>query len=93
LNDPAFLEKYTANIAELLKTGAGDKDKGWLHIDDNTSIFRYSKEEDVLNLFHTRIFPETRFLELSVFHSVVSGVYSEGFYKQIEARWSSGFQN
>jgi hypothetical protein len=40
LNDPAFLEKYTANIAELLKTGAGDKDKGWLHIDDNTSIFQ-----------------------------------------------------
>lgn len=85
LNDPAFLETYTANIADLFRTGALDKDKGWLHIDDNTSIFnRYFKEEDVLNLFHTKIFPETRFLELSVFHSVVSGVFSEGFYRQME---------
>ena len=86
LNDPAFLEKYTANIVELMKTGAAEKDKGWLHIDDNTSIFnRYFKEEDVVNIVHTRIFPETRFLELCVFHSVVSGVFSEGFYKQMEA--------
>lgn len=86
LNDPAFLEKYTENIVNLMKTGAAEKDKRWLHIDDNTSIFnRYFKEEDVVNIVHTRIFPETRFLELAVFHSVVSGVFSEGFYKQMEA--------
>jgi hypothetical protein len=87
LNDPSFLEKYTASIAALLTEGAPDNDKGWLHLDDNTSIFnRYFKEQDVLNIFHTRVFQLTRILDLCVFHSVVSGVWSESFHKQFEAQ-------
>lgn len=87
LNDPSFLEHYTENIATLLKRGAADTDKRWLHLDDNTSIFnRYFKEQNVLNIFQTRVFQLTRILDLSVFHSVVSGVWSESFYKQFEAQ-------
>ena len=87
LNDPSFLENYTANIVTLLKEGAPETDKRWLHIDDNTSIFnRYFKEQDVLNIFQTRVFQLTRLLDLSVFHSVVAGVWSESFYKQFEAQ-------
>lgn len=87
LNDPSFLEHYTANIVTLLEKGASEADKRWLHIDDNTSIFnRYFKEQDVLNIFQTRVFQLTRLLDLSVFHSVVSGVWSDSFYKQFEAQ-------
>jgi KaiC/GvpD/RAD55 family RecA-like ATPase len=87
LNDPEYLEKYTANIADLLKEGAPDSEKRWLHLDDNTSIFnRYFKEQDVLNIFQTRVFQLTRILELSAFHSVVAGVWSDSFYKQFESQ-------
>ncbi len=87
LNDPSYLENYTANIVTLLTEGASDIDKRWLHVDDNTSIFnRYFKEQDILNTFQTRVFPLTRILDLSVFMSVVSGVWSESFYKQFETQ-------
>ncbi len=87
LNDPSYLEKYTASIAALLTEGAPEIDKRWLHLDDNTSIFnRYFKEQDVLNIFQTRVFQLTRILDLSVFHSIVAGVWSESFYKQFEAQ-------
>src|SRR5260370_27762208 len=87
INDPAYLENYTANIVTLIKEGASETDKRWLHIDDNTSIFnRYFKEQDVLNIFHTRVFQLTRLLDLSVFHSVVAGVWTDSFYRQFEAQ-------
>jgi KaiC/GvpD/RAD55 family RecA-like ATPase len=87
LNDPSYLEKYTANIALLLTQGAPEIDKRWLHLDDNTSIFnRYFKEQDVLNMFQTRVFQLTRILDLSAFHAVVAGVWSGSFYKQFEAQ-------
>jgi len=87
LNDPEYLEKYTASVAELIREGAPDLEKGWLHLDDNTSIFnRYFKEQDILNIFQTRVFQLTRILDLAAFHSVVAGVWSESFYKQFEAQ-------
>lgn len=87
LNDPSYLEKYTANIATRLKEGTPEADKGWLHIDDNTSIYnRYFKERDILNIFQTRIFQLTRILDLSVFHAIVAGVWSASFYRQFEAQ-------
>lgn len=87
INDPSFVEKFSENISDLLRKGANDTDKRWIHIDDNTSIFnRYVKEQDVLNLFNTLVFPEIRMLELSAFHSVITGVYSNSFYKQFEAQ-------
>jgi KaiC/GvpD/RAD55 family RecA-like ATPase len=87
LNDPSYLEKYAANIVTLLKEGVPETDKKWLRIDDNTSIFnRYFTEQDVLNIFQTRVFQLTRLLEVSAFHSVVAGVWSDSFYKQFEAQ-------
>ncbi len=87
INDPSYLEHYTENIVNLLEKGAPETDKRWLHLDDNTSIFnRYFKEQDVLNIFQTRVFQLTRILNLSAFHSVVAGVWSASFYKQFEAQ-------
>jgi KaiC/GvpD/RAD55 family RecA-like ATPase len=87
LNDPSYLEDYTANMVTLVNEGASDNEKRWLHLDDNTSIFnRYFKEQDVLNIFQTRAFQLTRLLELSTFHSLVAGVWSESFYKQFESQ-------
>ena len=87
INDPSYLEDYTARIVTLVKEGAPDIEKRWLHLDDNTSIFnRYFKEQDVLNIFQTRAFQLTRLLKLSAFHSLVAGVWSESFYKQFEAQ-------
>lgn len=87
INDPSYLEDYTATVATLITDGASDVEKRWLHLDDNTSIFnRYFKEQDVLNIFQTRAFQLTRVLELSAFHSLVAGVWSESYYKQFEAQ-------
>ncbi len=87
LNDPSFKEKTAANIAELFRTGAIERDKRWLHIDDNTSIYnRYLKEQEVLHTFNNLALPEIRLLEISAFHSVVAGVFSDSFYKQFEAQ-------
>jgi hypothetical protein len=87
INDPSYLKDYTANVVTLVEKGASDAEKRWLYLDDNTSIFnRYFKEQDVLNIFQTRAFQLTRLLELSTFHSVVSRVWSESFYKQFEAQ-------
>jgi KaiC/GvpD/RAD55 family RecA-like ATPase len=87
LNDPSFSEKFTSEIVTTLTEGAIETDKRWLRIDDNTSIInRYFEEKDVLNIFQTRVFQLTRLFELSAFHSVVAGVWSESFYKQLEAQ-------
>lgn len=87
INDPLWLEKFKADMADLFRTGPLEVDKKWLHIDDNTSMFnRYIKEQEVLTVFSNLVFPEVRLLELSAFHSVVTGVWSESFYKQFEAQ-------
>jgi KaiC/GvpD/RAD55 family RecA-like ATPase len=87
LNDPSYLEKTAANIVTVIKEGVPETDKKWLRIDDNTSIFnRYFKEQDVLNIFQTHIFQLTRLLDVSAFHSVVAGVWSDSFYKQFETQ-------
>ena len=87
IDDPLFLKKYTENVGDLFKKGADDSNKRWIHIDDNASIFnRYLKEEDVLKMFNTQVLPETRTLEIAALHSVVTGVYSDSFYKQFETQ-------
>ncbi len=87
LDDPSYLEKYRANLTDLFRTGPDEVDKRWLHIDDNTSMFnRYLKEHEVLSMFNNLVFPEVRLLELSAFHAVVTGVWSESFYKQFETQ-------
>ena len=40
----------------------------------------------ILNIFQTRVFQKTRILDLAIFHSVVSSVWSGSFYKQFEAQ-------
>src|SRR2546425_5140451 len=93
INDPSYLEHYTENIVTILEKGAPETDKRWLHIDDNTSIFnRYFKEQDVLNIFHTRVFQLTRILELSAFHSVVAGGLSGTVFKKFEGAVGGGIE-
>src|SRR5207245_10461877 len=71
LNDPSWLESFTANIVNLLEKGAPETDKRWLHIDDKTSIFnRYFKEQDVLNIYHNHVFPLTSLLDRSTTSTV-----------------------
>jgi adenylate cyclase len=55
---PLDLVKSAENWAKEAKAGYTDKDKRWLHIDDNTSIFlRYNDEKTVIDKWRTGILP------------------------------------
>ncbi len=63
-----------------------EEDKGWLHIDDNTSILnRYSGENAIVDYWRIRGIPETRAEQAVVLHSLLLGVTSDAFYKQFES--------
>jgi KaiC/GvpD/RAD55 family RecA-like ATPase len=60
--------------------------KHWIHVDDNTSVLlQYNSEKAFIDFWRTRIIPGARVEEGALMHSVIAGVYSEGFYRQFEA--------
>ncbi len=73
------------NVAEL-KAGLPEVDMERLHVDDNTSVLlQYSTENEVIDHFRAVTVQHARKSRLAAFHSLVSGVYSENFYKQFES--------
>ena len=63
-----------------------DVDKRRLHVDDNTAVLvQFNDEKMVFEYFRTRTVPYARKAELAVFHALVKGAYSDGFYNQFEA--------
>ena len=63
-----------------------EPEKRRLHIDDNTSVLlQYNSEKEMADAWRTRFVPLARTREDIMIHSLVAGVYSEGFYKQFES--------
>jgi KaiC/GvpD/RAD55 family RecA-like ATPase len=86
IQKPSFLSDLTEDMAKMLREGVPEGEKRWLHIDDDTSVLnRFVKEQEVINVWQTRIAPYVRARELISFHSLMRGLASEGFYKQFEA--------
>ncbi len=89
---PSWLSEYTSEIVRVMKEGIPEDSKGWLHIDDDTSIFnRYFPEAEVVNIWQTRIIPLFKFAELISVTTLLTGAVSESFLKQFEAQCDGTF--
>ena len=84
---PFDLEKTTASVKEHFKAGYTDKEKRWLHLDDNTAVqLQYSDEEEYVNGWRTVGIPYyIRPSECPHFLAYVKGVASDAFYTKYEA--------
>ncbi len=86
VNKASFLADLTDDISRVVKEGVVEDEKRWLHIDDNTSVINgYLSEQDIINVWQTRIIPYARLRQLVSLHSFVAGVASEGFYRKFES--------
>ncbi len=79
------LSDWSIAVARVVKEGASQEEKRWLHIDDNTSVLnQYSDEKTFIDIWRTRAIPYARARELAMIHSHVIGVASNAFYRQFE---------
>lgn len=80
------LSDWSIAFAQLIKTGFSEEDKGWLHIDDDTSVLnKYNSENSIIEFWRTRGIPQSRASESVSLNSLLKGAASESFYKQFEA--------
>lgn len=81
---PLKLSDSSIEFAQHIKAGIPEADRRLLHIDDNMGILLlYNDEKTVINFARTRMIPWARARETTYLLSVLSGVASEAFYKQI----------
>ncbi len=77
---------WDKGVVDLLKGEIAATDKRRLHVDDNTSVLvQFNDEKSVAEHFRTLSVPFVRRMELAAIHSVATGTFSEGFYRQFEA--------
>ncbi len=71
---------------ESIKAEVDEVDRSRLHIDDNTSIMlQYNDEKGFLEHFRTLTVSYVRRFGIAALHSVVTGLYSDSFYRQFES--------
>ena len=57
-----------------------------LHIDDNNSVLlQYNSEKAFIDFWRTYIVPSAKISEFTFLHSILTGVHTEGFYRQFES--------
>ncbi len=79
------LSDWSIDMAQVLKAGAEEEDKRWLHVDDNTGVLlHYNEEKAVIDYFRTRIIPVTSARETVAVNSFLEGSASPSFMKQLE---------
>jgi class 3 adenylate cyclase len=85
---PLDLVKSAENWAKEAIAGYLDKDKRWLHIDDNTGIFlRYNDERILIDKWRTAILPySVRARETPHLIAFAKGVATDWFYSQFETQ-------
>ena len=84
----ARLSDWSISAAQDMKSPREipEPEKRRLHIDDNTSVLlQYNSEKEMIDVWRTRFVPLARAREDIMIHSLVAGVYSEGFYRQFES--------
>jgi adenylate cyclase len=84
---PLDIVKSAENWAKEAKAGYTNKDKRWLHIDDNTGIFlRYNDEKIVIDKWRTGILPySVRARETPHLLAFPKGGASDWFFSQFES--------
>ena len=79
-------EQWAKAIREKMRTGFGQDEKRWLHIDDNEAVLLgYSSAESVLTGWRTTFVPMAKSREMLILHSVSIGMASEAFRQATEA--------
>ena len=89
------LERYQSKSIHLadwsdaamheITEGVPDTEHRRLHLDDNLSVLaQYNDEKALIDYWRTRFVPWSRSLQLSVLHSLTTGVHSTSFYNQFE---------
>jgi KaiC/GvpD/RAD55 family RecA-like ATPase len=87
IHKSSYLSELTAQIVSSLEKGVPEEAKGWLHVDDNTSIFnRYFSDKEILDMFQTKVFPFFKLAEIATIHAQLVGAVSDSFLKQFEAQ-------
>ena len=80
------INHWSERVVRIINEGVEDDEKRWLHIDDNTSVMcNYAAERAMIDVWRTRIIPYARMRGLAMFHSVMTGIASDSFYKQFES--------
>lgn len=92
LNKPLDIKASKDRWIEAARAGGGlpdfkEEEKGWLHLDDNTSIFlQYNDEETFVDAWRTGVLPYgIRARKTPHFLAFVKGVASASFYSKFEA--------
>lgn len=81
---PLKLSDSSIEFAQHIKAGIPERDRRLLHIDDNMGILlQYNDEKTVINFGRTRMVPWVRARETTYLVSILSGIASDAFYKQI----------
>jgi len=84
----AKLSDWSISAAQDMKSPREipEPERRRLHIDDNTSVLlQYNSEKEMIDIWRTRFVPLARAREDIMIHSLVFGVFSEGFYRQFES--------
>jgi KaiC/GvpD/RAD55 family RecA-like ATPase len=80
------LQDWSIIHSQAFKAGITDKNKRWLHIDDDTTVFtKYNTENALIEFTRTRGLPITRSGEAVWLSALLRGILSEAFYRQEEA--------
>jgi class 3 adenylate cyclase len=84
--------RWGRTIKKQIAHGFEERDRKWLHIDDNTSLLlQFTDEESMLNGWRTVFIPWGRARELITVNGFVKGIASEAFYRKNEALYDGVF--
>jgi len=80
------LQDFSITHSQAFKAGITDKNKRWLHVDDDTTVFtKYNTENALIEFTRTRGLPITRSTKAVWLNALLKGVASEAFIRQSEA--------
>jgi len=83
LTQPLKLSDSSIEFTQQIKAGIPERDKRWLHIDDNWGVmFQYNDEKAMLNFSRTRMPFWVSARESTFIIGIMTGIGSEAFYKQ-----------
>ncbi|MGP8078855.1 MAG: adenylate/guanylate cyclase domain-containing protein [Thermoplasmata archaeon] len=84
--------RWGREIKKQTAQGFDERERGWLHIDDNTSLLLQSTDEEtMLNSWRTVFIPWGRARELITVNGFVKGIASDTFYRKTESLYDGVF--
>lgn len=80
------LKEWSRAVRKQTMARIPKEDKGWFHIDDNTSlILQYNTEESFFDNWRTAFIPWGRSREMITLNAIVPRIASDAFYRKLES--------